>query len=252
MALAAAAAQAGEGHPVVVELYTSQGCSSCPPADALLARLAKRKDLITMSLPITYWDMLGWKDTLASEANTRRQKAYASALGRGGVYAPQMIIDGTADVVGSRVDEVQDAIDAAQETQEEAAEQVEDAKAVAEAREEAAIVPVGTHPIPPVPPMPPRAAWSIGVGLTQNSGTMRVSVAAAPRAIKRTKPDATITWQPCVKRASVTMCPCALTIRPLPYSTDFDSSANGALRCGNGEKPDAIATLPGATMPSIA
>ena len=61
----------------MVELYTSQGCSSCPPADALLGRLADRKDVLAMSLPVTYWDMLGWKDTLASEANTHRQKAYA-------------------------------------------------------------------------------------------------------------------------------------------------------------------------------
>lgn len=95
-------AQAGGKRPVVIELYTSQGCSSCPPADALLARLAERKDILALSLPVTYWDMLGWKDTLANEANTRRQKAYAATMGRGAVYTPQMIIDGTSDVVGSR------------------------------------------------------------------------------------------------------------------------------------------------------
>ncbi|HEX4081131.1 MAG TPA: DUF1223 domain-containing protein [Rhizomicrobium sp.] len=95
---------------VVVELYTSQGCDSCPPADALLARLADRKDVLALSLPITYWDMLGWKDTLASEGNTRRQKAYAAAMGRGGIYTPQMIIDGTSDVVGSREAQVEAAI----------------------------------------------------------------------------------------------------------------------------------------------
>jgi hypothetical protein len=103
------AAEAGGKRPVVVELFTSQGCSSCPPADALLGRLADRKDVIAMSLPVTYWDMLGWKDTLASEQNTRRQKAYAATMGRGGVYTPQMIVDGTADVVGSR----EQAVDAA-------------------------------------------------------------------------------------------------------------------------------------------
>lgn len=86
----------------MVELYTSQGCSSCPPADALLGRLAERKDVIALSLPITYWDMLGWKDTLASEANTRRQKAYAQVMGHGGIYTPQMIVDGINDLVGSR------------------------------------------------------------------------------------------------------------------------------------------------------
>lgn len=111
---ASPAAEAAAKRPVVVELYTSQGCSSCPPADALLGRLADRKDVLALSLPITYWDMLGWKDTLASDANTRRQKAYATAMGRGGVYTPQMIIDGTNDVVGSREAAVDAAITARQ------------------------------------------------------------------------------------------------------------------------------------------
>src|ERR1700686_693384 len=93
---------AGPKRQGVLELFTSQGCSSCPPADALLGRLADRKDVLALSLPVTYWDMLGWKDTLASEANTRRQKAYAEAMGRGGIYTPQMIVDGVSDVVGSR------------------------------------------------------------------------------------------------------------------------------------------------------
>jgi hypothetical protein len=104
-------AWAGAKRPVVVELYTSQGCSSCPPADALLTRLADRKDLIALSLPITYWDMLGWKDTLASEDNTRRQKAYALLMGHGGVYTPQVIVDGVNDIVGSREGAIASAID---------------------------------------------------------------------------------------------------------------------------------------------
>lgn len=109
--LGAGAAHAGGAlRPVVVELYTSQGCSSCPPADILLGRLAQRPGVIAISLPITYWDMLGWKDTLASEANTRRQKAYAAAMGHGGVYTPQIIVDGVSDVVGSRVGAVEAAI----------------------------------------------------------------------------------------------------------------------------------------------
>jgi len=109
--LGALTVQAGEAaRPVVVELYTSQGCSSCPPADALLGRLAHRADVLALSLPVTYWDMLGWKDTLASKSNTARQKAYASAMGRGGVYTPQMIVDGVNDVVGSRVRAVDSAI----------------------------------------------------------------------------------------------------------------------------------------------
>ncbi len=101
---------AGAHRPVVVELYTSQGCNSCPPADALIGQLAQRKDVIALSLPINYWDMLGWKDTLASDADTKRQKAYAQVMGRGGVYTPQMIVDGVSDVVGSREAQVTAAI----------------------------------------------------------------------------------------------------------------------------------------------
>lgn len=108
--LACHAALAGGRRQVAIELFTSQGCSSCPPADALLSRLADRKDVLAMSLPITYWDMLGWKDTLASEGNTRRQKAYAAAMGHSGIYTPQMIVDGVTDVVGSREAQVDAAI----------------------------------------------------------------------------------------------------------------------------------------------
>ena len=97
-------------HPVVVELFTSQGCSDCPPADALLTELAKRNGVIALTLPVTYWDMLGWKDTFGSEANTVRQKAYAKALGRSGVYTPQIIVNGVADLVGGRRDQVVAAI----------------------------------------------------------------------------------------------------------------------------------------------
>jgi hypothetical protein len=101
---AIAPAQAGGGkRPVVVELFTSQGCNSCPPADALLGQIAStRRDVLALSLPVTYWDMLGWKDTLASDTNTRRQKGYAEIMHSGGVYTPQAIVDGVSDVVGSR------------------------------------------------------------------------------------------------------------------------------------------------------
>jgi hypothetical protein len=100
---------------VVVELFTSQGCDTCPPADAVLAQIANRKDVIALSLPVTYWDMLGWKDTLATDANTRRQKAYAEAMGHGAVYTPQMIIDGTTDMVGNHAAQVDAAISAHEE-----------------------------------------------------------------------------------------------------------------------------------------
>jgi hypothetical protein len=109
----AAAAQPGPLRPIVVELYTSQGCSSCVPADVLLAKLVKRKDVLALSLPVNYWDILGWKDTLAHDADAKRQKSYATLRGRGGVYTPQMIVDGTADVVGNRQDQVSAAIGAA-------------------------------------------------------------------------------------------------------------------------------------------
>lgn len=89
--------------PVAVELFTSQGCSSCPPADALVERLAKEPNTIILTRPVTYWDRLGWKDTLAREANTQLQQAYARRGGRGaGVYTPQAVVQGGAAVVGSR------------------------------------------------------------------------------------------------------------------------------------------------------
>lgn len=90
-------------NPVVVELFTSQGCSSCPPADVLASRLAKDDSLLVISRPVTYWDRLGWKDTLAREDNTRLQRAYASKGKAGsGVYTPQVIINGGGGAVGSR------------------------------------------------------------------------------------------------------------------------------------------------------
>ncbi len=94
----------------VVELYTSQGCSSCPPADAMLAQLAQRSDVIPLALHVDYWDYLGWKDDLASPAFTRRQKGFAEAAGSATVYTPQMIIGGVDHVVGSRPMQVMDQV----------------------------------------------------------------------------------------------------------------------------------------------
>jgi hypothetical protein len=85
----------------VIELFTSQGCSSCPPADQLLAELAKERDLIVLSLPVDYWDYLGWKDTLASPAFSSRQRAYAQRRGDGQVYTPQVVVDGLVHALGS-------------------------------------------------------------------------------------------------------------------------------------------------------
>lgn len=85
----------------VLELFTSQGCSSCPPADALLARLGKNPDLVTLSYSVDYWNYLGWHDTLSSSANSERQREYARGRGDGKVYTPQIVVDGLAHVNGS-------------------------------------------------------------------------------------------------------------------------------------------------------
>ncbi len=94
--------------PVVVELFTSQGCSSCPPADAFMESLARDPGIVAITRPVTYWDRLGWKDTLAREANTRQQQTYAAQGGTGsGVYTPQMMVAGRFGVVGSERQSVQ-------------------------------------------------------------------------------------------------------------------------------------------------
>jgi hypothetical protein len=85
----------------VVELFTSQGCSSCPPADALLGELAKDPSLVTLSLAVDYWDYLGWKDTLAVHGHSNRERAYATARGDREVYTPQVVVNGLKHVLGS-------------------------------------------------------------------------------------------------------------------------------------------------------
>jgi hypothetical protein len=87
--------------PVVVELFTSQGCSSCPPAEAFLNDLAKREDVIALEFHVTYWDYIGWKDPFASGKFTDRQKSYVKSLGGRYAYTPQMVIAGQDHVVGS-------------------------------------------------------------------------------------------------------------------------------------------------------
>jgi hypothetical protein len=82
------------GGPWAIELFTSQGCSSCPPADALLGRFARRADLVPLSFHVDYWDYIGWKDPFASRETTQRQHAYARALKQRYVYTPEMVVDG--------------------------------------------------------------------------------------------------------------------------------------------------------------
>jgi hypothetical protein len=110
-----AASQSAAPGPVVLELYTSQGCSSCPAADALLKSYVGRRDVIALSLPVDYWDYLGWKDTFANAKFTKRQRTYAKQRGDGQIYTPQIIINGRAHVVGSAKAELDSAIKATAE-----------------------------------------------------------------------------------------------------------------------------------------
>ena len=104
-------AQAG-GPKVVLELFTSQGCSSCPSADSLLGELAEsRDDVVALSFHVDYWDYIGWEDRFATAATTNRQRAYATHLGVAYVYTPQLVVDGARHVVGSNRRAVNDAID---------------------------------------------------------------------------------------------------------------------------------------------
>lgn len=93
--------QAGERNLTVVELFTSQGCSSCPPADAFLGRLAQQKNILALSFHVDYWDYIGWRDPYASGAFTQRQKGYASHFRKSFVYTPQMVVQGVTEATGS-------------------------------------------------------------------------------------------------------------------------------------------------------
>jgi hypothetical protein len=94
----------------VVELFTSQGCSSCPPADELLVEYSRQPDIIALSMPVNYWDYLGWKDTLAHVAFTERQKAYAHSRSDRQVFTPQMIVNGKKSCIGSDRAQIEKAI----------------------------------------------------------------------------------------------------------------------------------------------
>lgn len=103
LALPAGAAAKGM---VVVELFTAQGCPACPPADEILSSYSEKENVLTLSWAVDYWDYAGWHDTFASPVHTTRQETYNRAMGRNGVYTPQMIINGHREAVGSRSEEV--------------------------------------------------------------------------------------------------------------------------------------------------
>jgi hypothetical protein len=104
-----AAKQSSTG-PVVVELFQSQGCSSCPPANAALNAIADRSDVIALNFSVTYWDRLGWKDVFGDPEYTQRQYNYASALGDSNVYTPQVILNGKRAIVGNKPGEINRAV----------------------------------------------------------------------------------------------------------------------------------------------
>src|SRR5215469_10638677 len=112
LTLSGASARAGD-RPIVIELFTSEGCSSCPPADALLTELANRPDILALSFHVDYWDGLGWKDPFSSREATQRQERYKTLLDLATVYTPQIVVDGRWQAVGSDRTEVERALDLA-------------------------------------------------------------------------------------------------------------------------------------------
>ncbi|WP_421759027.1 DUF1223 domain-containing protein [Devosia sp.] len=113
LAASAAPVAAASRQPVVVELFTSQGCSSCPPANANLIELSKHDDVLVLSFAVTYWDYLGWKDSFGKAEFTDRQRIYEPALGQSGPYTPQMVVNGAATVVGNNLAEIESLVESA-------------------------------------------------------------------------------------------------------------------------------------------
>jgi hypothetical protein len=104
------AASSSDGQKTVVELFTSQGCSSCPPADKYLGELAGRDDVVALSFHVDYWNYIGWRDPYSDAKWTKRQQAYGQNLNKRYVYTPQMVIDGRTESVGSRRGQVRNLI----------------------------------------------------------------------------------------------------------------------------------------------
>ncbi|GLQ12198.1 hypothetical protein GCM10007913_41310 [Devosia yakushimensis] len=113
LALPAGAEKVRDRPKAVVELFTSQGCAQCPPADALLTSLAEEGDVIALAYHVDYWDYVGWEDTFGKADYSDRQRAYAKSWGSSRIYTPQMVVNGDKGVVGSRRSEVHGALDTA-------------------------------------------------------------------------------------------------------------------------------------------
>ncbi|QUJ77299.1 DUF1223 domain-containing protein [Sulfitobacter albidus] len=102
LAVALSMPASAQQRPVVVELFTSQGCSSCPPADELLHALSERDDVIAIALHVDYWDYIGWKDEFGDPAHAERQRSYANFANRRAIYTPEILVNGQTDIVGAK------------------------------------------------------------------------------------------------------------------------------------------------------
>jgi hypothetical protein len=166
LALLAVPAAAEEQRPIVVELFTSQGCNSCPPADAYLGELTKRPNLLTLAFHVDYWNYIGWEDPFAKPWATSRQRAYQASLKERFVYTPQMVIDGAAQGVGSEPDTIEKLIKAAPA---EAAKNHPDL--VLRWREDGALlVEIGTGESPP---KSPADIWLVGYDAAHETRVLR-------------------------------------------------------------------------------
>jgi len=110
LGLPAYAGEFREGPKAVLELFTSQGCSSCPEADALLDEMGQRADVITLAYHVDYWDYIGWSDTFGMKENSQRQRDYASAWGSSRIFTPQLVVNGECGVVGNKRDKIDAAL----------------------------------------------------------------------------------------------------------------------------------------------
>jgi len=183
--LSGVSAFAGAVRPVVVEVYTSQGCNSCLSANGLAAKIAQKPGVLVLSFAVTYWDMFGWKDTLANDDNTKRQKSYAAALRRGGVYTPQLVIDGIRDVSATRADAVAYALEMAAMARDDGYQPDEETPAALARKDGPPLAIVAGARVKTAM----HAAWSVGVGITRGPGGLHIAVERAP---ERHGVDATV------------------------------------------------------------